>query len=231
MSKPRSQTRDAGGDHRAAAAGSPLLAAWARPSTTAASAAASTRGLLRGPGADLARGPARRAGRREPELAAVPDRTRGPTARATVQFARDLRNWGRYAKALRCVAPRAFNGVRTPCVGLGSLVVSFAQAYARAVAAGNTRLAQDQCGWFARTSAKLLRAVRVLRAVAAGGVPAEACGVCGGRVKLLRKWGPTLHFSAVLYLALRPLGLNREAPPPSAGRTAPSSTSAGAARA
>ena len=34
-------------------------------------------------------------------------------------------------------------------------------------------------------------------------------------MKLLRKWGPTLHFSAVLYLALHGhLGLNREAPPP-----------------
>ena len=143
-----------------------------------------------------------------------------PLVRRSKQFARDLRNWGRYAKALRCVACNApLTEVRTPCVGLGSLVVSFAQAYARAVAAGNTtRLAQDQCGWFAKDQSRSCSELFGCYAPSLQeACPPEACGVLAkpSGVKLLRKWGPTLHFSAVLYLALHGhLGLNREAPPP-----------------
>ena len=77
-------------------------------------------------------------------------------------------------------------------------------------------LAQDQCGWFAKDQSR--------SCPSCSGATRRRCGrrarrgrgvLAGDRREAAAEVGPTLHFSAVLYLALHGhLGLNREAPPP-----------------
>ena len=153
-------------------------------------------------------------------LPSLTDLEAQPLVRKAKFFARDLRNWGRYAKALRCAQCRApLTQIKTPCVGLGSLVVSFAQDYAKGIERGNaSTLVQQECGWFVKDQSRPCAELFGCYAPALQeACPLASCAILEKPlgVKLKRKWGPTLHFSAVLYLALHGhLGLNREKPQP-----------------
>ena len=143
-----------------------------------------------------------------------------PLVGRATQFARDLRAWGRYAAALRCARCRApLTHVTTPCVGLESLVVSFAQDYAGNIARGNaSKLVQKECGWFVKDRSRPCAELFGCYAPALHeACPLASCAILAkpAGLKLLRTWGPTLHFSAALHLALHGhLGLQREAPKP-----------------
>ena len=172
--------------------------------------------LHAGPPSRARSGPARTARRADGvNRSWLPSRQNSRPSRATVEAVRrDLRNWGRYAKALRCVAQRAPTEVRTPCVG--SQPRGQPRGLRPGRRGGNPRGSRKtNAGGSPRTSREAAPSCSVLRAVAAGACPPgprrpgeavrrEAAAEVGAHAALQRRALPR---------APRPPGANRSAAP------------------